>query len=177
MKLIAGLFERSVVTVFATAVVMVAGALSYFGLGQLEDPEFTVKVATVLTPYPGATPEEVELEVTDVIERAVQEIAVLKEVESYSQAGLSSVKAIIQPKVRSRELPQVWDELRKRVADAARSLPPGAGEPLVLDDFGEVFGFLFALQSDGFTHAELERFADDIKVQLSTIPGVAKVVL
>lgn len=177
MKLVARIFERNVVTVFATIVVMAAGVLSYFGLGQLEDPEFTVKVAVVATPYPGASPEEVELEVSDVIERAVQEIPELKEVESYSSAGLSTVKVIIKPEVRSPELPQVWDQLRKRISDASRSLPPGALEPQVIDDFGDVFGFLFALQSDGFTPAEVERLADEIKVELSLIPGVAKVEL
>ncbi|TVQ77367.1 MAG: efflux RND transporter permease subunit [Phycisphaeraceae bacterium] len=177
MKLVAKVFERSVMTVFATAVVMVGGALSYFQLGQLEDPEFTVKAATVATLYPGASPEEVELEVTDVIEKAVQEISVLKEVESYSSHGLSQVKVIIKASVRSPELPQVWDDLRKRISDAERSLPPGAGPVQVFDDFGDVFGFLFALQSDGFSHAELERYADDIKAQLSVMPGVAKVEL
>jgi len=177
MSIIGKVFERSVVTVFATAVVMVAGVLSYFQLGQLEDPEFTVKVAMVATPYPGATPEEVELEVTDVIEKAVQEISVLKEIESYSSAGLSQVKVVIKAAVRSHELPQVWDELRKRISDASRELPPGAGPPIVFDDFGDVFGFLFALQSDGFSYAELERYADEIKAQLAVVPGVAKVEL
>lgn len=178
MKLIATkAFDRSVVTVFSTVVVMIAGVLSYFQLGQLEDPEFTVKVAVVATPYQGATPEEVELEVTDVIERAVQGISVLREIESYSSAGLSSVKVIIQPEVHSDELPQVWDELRKRIDDAQRELPPGASPSIVFDDFGDVFGFLFALQSDGYTMADLERHADDIKAQLSVIPGVAKVEL
>lgn len=175
MSFVAKAFDRSVVTVFATAVVMIAGALSYFNLGQLEDPEFTVKAAMVATPYPGATPAEVELEVTDVIERAVQEIPELKEVESYSSAGLSMVKVIIKPEVRSPELPQVWDQLRKRISDAERSLPPGAGQAKVFDDFGDVFGFLFAIQSDGFTYADLERYADKIKMELSLVPGVAKV--
>lgn len=177
MKLIAKVFERSVVTVFSTAVVMFAGVMSYFQLGQLEDPEFTVKTAVVATPYTGATPEEVELEVTDVIERAVQNISVLREIESYSSAGMSSVKVIIQPAVHSNDLPQVWDELRKRIADAQPQLPPGASPSIVFDDFGDVFGFLFALQSDGFSMADLERYADDIKAQLSIIPGVAKVEL
>lgn len=177
MSFVAKVFDRSVMTVFATAVVMIAGLMSYFGLGQLEDPEFTVKVAMVATPYPGASPEEVELEVTDVIERATQEIAELKEIESYSSAGLSMVKAVIKAEVRSPDLPQVWDQLRKRVSDAERSLPPGAGAPQVFDDFGEVFGFFFAIQSDGFTYAELERYADEIKMELSLVPGVAKVEL
>ncbi len=177
MSVVAKVFERSVLTVFATVVVMIAGVGSYLQLGQLEDPEFTVKTAVVLTAYPGASPEEVELEVTDVIERAAQELPQLKEIESYSSAGLSSVRIIIKPEIRSHELPQVWDELRKRISDAERGLPPGAGSANVFDDFGDVFGFLFALQSDGFTYAELERFADVIKKELSLVPGVAKVEL
>ena len=177
MNLIAKVFEKSALTVFTTAVVMIAGALSYLQLGQLEDPEFTVKVAMIATPYPGASPEEVELEVTDVIEQAVQEMSVVREIESYSSAGLSSVKVIVHPRVRSHELPQVWDELRKRISDAERRLPPGAGGVQVFDDFGDVFGFLFALQSDGFTYADIERHADDIQAQLAVVPGVAKVEL
>lgn len=177
MNPIAKVFEKSVLTVFTTAVVMIAGALSYLQLGQLEDPEFTVKVAMIATPYPGASPEEVELEVTDVIEQAVQEMSVVREIESFSSAGLSSVKVIVHPRVRSHELPQVWDELRKRISDAERRLPPGAGGAQVFDDFGDVFGFLFALQSDGFTHADIERHADEIKARLAVVPGVAKVEL
>ncbi|TVQ63762.1 MAG: efflux RND transporter permease subunit [Phycisphaerales bacterium] len=177
MNLIAKVFDRSVMTVFTTVVVMLAGVMSYFQLGQLEDPEFTVKAAMVATLYPGATPEEVELEVTDIIERAVQQMPELKEVESYSSAGVSMVKVIIKPQVRSEELPQVWDQLRKRVSDAERGLPPGAGPAQVFDDFGDVFGFFFAIRADGFTYADLERHADDIKMELSVVPGVAKVEL
>jgi multidrug efflux pump subunit AcrB len=175
MSFVAKVFDRSVMTVFATVVVLIAGAMSYFGLGQLEDPEFTVKTAMVATPYPGASPEEVELEVTDVIERAIQQIPELRDIESYSSAGLSTVKVLIKPEVRSPELPQVWDQLRKRIADAQRELPPGAEPPRVFDDFGDVFGFLFAIQADGFSYAELEGFADQIKMELSLVPGVAKV--
>lgn len=177
MSFVAKVFDRTVMTVFSTVVVMAAGLMSYFSLGQLEDPEFTVKAAMVATPYPGASPEEVELEVTDVIERATQEIPELKEIESYSSAGMSMVKVIIKPEVRSPELPQVWDQLRKRISDAERSLPPGAGPAKVFDDFGDVFGFLFAIQSDGFTYADLERYADEVKKELSLVQGVANVEL
>ncbi len=169
--------QKRTLTVFTTIVAMVAGVMAYFALGQLEDPEFTIKLAVVATPYPGASPEEVELEVTDVIERAVQELAELKEVESYSEPGLSTVRVIIKPSIRSPEIPQVWDSLRKKIADAESSLPPGARSPIVIDDFGDVFGFLFALQGDGYSHSELERYADDITKELSVIPGVSRVTL
>lgn len=177
MSIASGAFNRRVLTVFTTGIAMVAGVLAYFTLGQLEDPEFTIKTAVVATPYPGASPEEVELEVTDVIEQAVQELAELKEVESYSEPGLSTVRVIIKPSIRSPEMPQVWDLLRKRVSDAASSLPPGARAPIVLDDFGDVFGFLFAIQGDGYSYAELERYADDLKKELSVVPGVSRVTL
>ena len=86
--------NKSVLTIFTTIVALIAGMMAYTGLGQLEDPEFTIKTAAVVTPYPGAAPDEVELEVTDLIERAVQEMPQVKEVESYSRAGLSSVARI-----------------------------------------------------------------------------------
>lgn len=177
MSLASVAVKKRPLTVFVTLVAILAGMLSYTKLGKLEDPQFTIKTANVLTLYPGASPTEVELEVTDVIERAVQKMAQLKEIESYSRAGLSSVKVTIKASYPSRALPQIWDELRKRVADAVKDLPPGASAPVVNDDFSDVYGFLFALQSDGFTPAELESYADDIKKELTLVPGVAKITL
>ncbi len=177
MRLAEGAIGKRTLTTFVTFVAVVAGLLSYGRLGQLEDPEFTIKSAVVVTPYPGASPEEVELEVTDVLEQAVQTMSQLKELESYSRSGLSSIKVTIKPSYRSDKLPQVWDELRKKVRDTAADLPPGAGPSQVFDEFGDVYGLLLSVQSDGFTPAELESFADDIKKELSVVPGVAKVAL
>ena len=104
-----------------------------------------VKVAVVTTIYPGATAEEVELEVTDRIEKAIQEMPQVKELDSFSRAGMSLVKVIIHPYIASEDLPQIWDELRKKIGDVTGSLPPGVNRPIVGDDFGDVYGFLMAV--------------------------------
>jgi multidrug efflux pump subunit AcrB len=169
--------QKRTVTVFATAVLLVGGIVSYKGLGKLEDPEFTVKTAVVTTTYPGATADEVELEVTDRIEIAIQEMPQVKEIESFSRAGFSLISVEIIAAFGSDELPQIWDELRKKIRDVRTSLPPGAGQPAVSDDFGDVYGFLMAVVGDGFTWADLERHVDHIKKELSVVEGVARVEL
>lgn len=170
--------ERKTVTGFTTAILLIAGVIGYFQLGRLEDPEFAIKSATVTVTYPGATAEEVELEVTDRIEIAIQEMPQLKYVKSISRPGLAIVQVEILPKYTSEKLPQIWDELRKKVRDASKDLPPGAGEPIVADDFGDVYGFLLAVTRDeGFTDAELEAEVDALKKELSLVPGVARVEL
>ncbi|MBK5911787.1 hypothetical protein CCR85_09840 [Rhodothalassium salexigens] len=165
-------------TVFAIVVVALGGLLSFFQLGRLEDPTFTIKTALVLTPYPGATPEEVEREVSEKIALAVQELPELRYVQSTNRAGLSMVKVDIQERFRGTDMPQIWDKLRKRMRDVAGDLPPGAGPPVVRDDdFGEVYGHVLALTGDGFDRAALEDRGEDIKRALSLIDGVSRVEL
>jgi hypothetical protein len=137
--------EKQPVTYFAIALVVVAGIFSYFQLGQLEDPEFSVKTASIITTYPGASAKQVELEVTDRIETKLQEMPELKNVYSNSRPGLSIIKVDIKNEYWSDRLPQVWDGLRKKIRDMETTLPPGAGRPKVGDDFGYVFGFLLAV--------------------------------
>ena len=161
-------------TWFATCLVLVAGLMSFSELGQLEDPEFAVKTAVVMTPYAGASATEVELEVTDRIELALQEMPQIKNVSSCSRAGLSIVKVDILPQYTAKDLDQVWDVLRKKVSDAEPGLPPGVGTPEVSDDFGDVYGFLMAITADGFTYAELEKHVDNIKKELSVVKGVSR---
>jgi len=175
MNLTTFAIEKRTVTYFAALVLVLAGIASFFRLGQLEDPEFTIKTAVITTAYPGATPEEVELEVTDRIEKAMQQLEELDHLESVSRAGVSTVKVDIKPSYWSDELQQVWDKVRRKVNDVRASLPPGAGEPTVNDDFGDVFGLLLAITSDGYTYAELEDYAEDLRRELSLVPGVAKV--
>jgi multidrug efflux pump subunit AcrB len=177
VRLAAVAVEHRAFTVFATVIILVAGIAAFGTLGQLEDPEFTVKNAVVTTTYPGATAEEVELEVTDRIELAIQEMPEVKEIESFSRAGLSLVKITILPQYKSADLPQVWDVLRKKMNDVEPQLPPGAGPPTVGDDFGDVYGLFLAIVSDGFTHADVETYADKIKKELSLVDGVARVEL
>lgn len=175
MNLAAISIEKRAITYFAIVLVLAGGVFCYFQLGQLEDPEFSVKTAVITTPYPGASAEQVELEVTDRLETKLQEMTELKNVYSNSRAGLSIIKVDIKSNYWSDRLPQVWDVLRKKVADVEPSLPPGAGKPKVGDDFGNVFGFLLAVSSDGFSYAELERFVKDMRKELSVVKGVARV--
>nr|NIO09398.1 AcrB/AcrD/AcrF family protein [Deltaproteobacteria bacterium] len=117
MSLPALAIEKKTVTYFGVFLLVVGGIFSYFQLGQLEDPDFTIKTAAIITPYPGATPEEVELEVTDRIEKAIQEMPQLDTLYSFSKAGLSIIKVEMKQIYWADALPQVWDEMRKKIRD------------------------------------------------------------
>jgi multidrug efflux pump subunit AcrB len=166
--------EHKTLTNFLVLLAFVGGIYSYFALGQLEDPEFTVKTAVVVTQYPGASPEEVELEVTDRIETAIQEMPQLRYLTSYSRAGVSIIKVDMQQEFWADRLPQVWDEMRRKINDIGPSMPPGVLEPDIMDDFSFVFGFVLAVTGDGYTYAELEDYAKSIKKDLSLVPGVSR---
>ncbi|MBW2237470.1 MAG: efflux RND transporter permease subunit, partial [Deltaproteobacteria bacterium] len=167
--------EKRTVTYFAIFLLVVGGIGAFFSLGQLEDPEFTVKTAVITTVYPGASPEEVELEVTDRIELAIQEMPQVKYIESFSREGMSLISVELKARYWSDQLPQVWDELRRKIRNVEHMLPPGAGRPDVTDDFGDVFGFQLAVVGDGFSYAELEEYAKEIKRELSLVKDVARV--
>lgn len=167
--------ENRIVTYFTAFLIIAGGIASFFSLGQLEDPEFTIKDAVIVTPYPGASPGEVELEITDRIELAVQEMAELDRVESISRSGLSIVKVSIKASYWEDRLPQVWDKLRRKIRDVEGSLPRGAGRPDVGDDFGDVFGFQLALTGDGHSHARMESYAKALKKELLLVDGVARI--
>jgi multidrug efflux pump subunit AcrB len=167
--------ENRAVTYFAVFLILAGGVFSFFSLGQLEDPQFTVKTAVVSTTYPGASPEQMELEVTDRIELALQEMPEIDYLESWSRAGSSLIKVNIKPEFWSDRLPQVWAKLRAKVRDVESTLPPGAGRPDVSDDFGDVFGFQIALTAEGFDYADLENYAKVVKKELSLVKGVARV--
>ncbi len=175
MNLAALSIEKRAITYFGVVLILAGGVFCYFQLGQLEDPEFSVKTAVITTTYPGASAEQVELEITDRIETKLQEMVELKNVYSNSRPGLSIIKVDIKNNYWSDRLPQVWDALRKKVQDVEPTLPPGAGKPKVGDDFGYVFGFLLAVSSDGYSYAELERHVKDMRKELSVVPGVARV--
>ncbi|MDB4444110.1 efflux RND transporter permease subunit [bacterium] len=167
--------KKSVITWTLTVLILVVGYFSYQNLPRLEDPEFAIKQAVVITPYPGASAQEVEKEVTEKIEKAVQELGQLKRVESYSERGLSKVKVVIKDQYDMKALPQVWDELRRKVNDYQRELPPGAGPSIVNDDFGDTYGVYFSLTGQGFTYAELKKVAELLKRELITVQDVKKI--
>ncbi|MEM7619921.1 MAG: efflux RND transporter permease subunit [Pseudomonadota bacterium] len=163
------------VTYFTALLILIGGITSFFSLGQLEDPEFTVKTATILTTYDGASAKEVELEVTDKLEIALQEMQEVDTLKSFSRAGLSYVEVDIKAEYWSDRLPQVWDKLRRKIRDIEGQFPSGVGRPDVGDDFGDVFGFQLAVTGDGFNYRQLEDYAESIKKELSLVDGVARV--
>lgn len=154
---------------------IVGGLYAYQTLSRYEDPEFTIKEALVLTNYPGATPKQVEEEVTDKVTEAIQQMAQIKRVKAISRPGFSRITVTMKDKYNKKMLPQIWDELRRKVGDVQRNLPPGAGPSLVVDDYGDVYGMLYAITGQGFSSKELRDYAKDIKKRLLLVDGVAKV--
>lgn len=154
---------------------ILGGAKSFYDLGKLEDPEFTVKTAVIATPYPGAGPERVEKEVTERIEIALQEVAEIDFVESVSRAGLSIVKIEVKAEYWSDRLPQIWDEVRRKVRRVENELPIGALRPEINDDFGNVYGFVLAVTGDGYMYKQLEEHTENLKRKLSLVEGVARI--
>lgn len=167
--------KKNVITWMIIIVLMIGGLFGYLKLARYEDPEFTIKEALVITRYPGATPFEVENEITDKLEKAVQQLGQLDYVESISRPGYSELNVVIQKKYTRSDLPQIWDELRRKVNDAQTQLPPGTVRSVVVDDYGDVYGMLFAITGDGFSYKELEHYTDFLKKELNLVPGVAKV--
>ncbi|WP_182058083.1 efflux RND transporter permease subunit [Pantoea sp. ME81] len=153
------------------------GIFALLNIGRLEDPAFTIKTAVVVTQYPGASAQQVEEEVTLPLENALQQLPYLDSVSSISSNGLSQITVNIASRYHSNELPQIWDELRRRVGDASRFFPPGVAAPFVNDDFGDVFGFFFAISGDNFSNPELVQYAEQLRRELVLVPGVGKVAI
>ena len=175
MKITEFCLENRVTTLFLTLVAIVAGLYSYMNMGRLEDPEYTIKDALIITPYAGASATEVEEEVTDEIEIAAQKLGQLDEVKSQSERGLSTVTVTMKDSYDKHTLPQVWDELRRKISDAQQNLPPGAGPSIVVDDFGDVYGVFFALYGDEYSFEELWTLAKYLRRELLLVDEVAKV--
>ncbi len=169
--------RKSLITWVMMVLAVVVGWKSYQSLSRLEDPEFTIKEAVVLTPYAGATAKEVEEEVTNVIEKAIQEMGQLQWIESNSSRGLSWVKAHMMDKYDKFALPQVWDELRRKVGDHQRDLPPGAGNSLVNDDFGDVYGMYYAITGEGYSPRELYDYTKMLQRELLKAKDVKRIAL
>ncbi|MEO1912439.1 MAG: efflux RND transporter permease subunit, partial [Myxococcales bacterium] len=167
--------QNRVLTLVLTVLMLVGGLQAFQNLSRLEDPEFTIKDALVITPYPGATATEVEEEVTDELEIAVQQMGQLDEVKSKSERGLSTLTVSIKANYDKTSLPQVWDELRRKIGDAQRSLPPGAGPSLVIDDYGDVYGVFVAVYGSEYSYAELKSYVDLLQRELLLVPDVAKI--
>ncbi|MDO6499126.1 efflux RND transporter permease subunit [Photobacterium sanguinicancri] len=163
--------------IFFSVLSIIAGLYSYFDLGKLEDPSFTVKTAVVVTLYPGASAEEVEYQVTDTIETKLQEMGSLNRLRSLSRPGLSMVFVDLKENLNSSDLPQQWDLLRRKVNDVSLLLPATAQINIVQDEFSEVYGMLFSIHSTDAAPEELRRYAETLQRQLKAVDGIKKIEL
>lgn len=153
----------------------IGGVIAFLNIGRLEDPAFTIKTAVVVTRYDGASAQQVEEEITLPLENAIQQLPYIDNITSISSVGLSQITINIRAEYGSAELPQIWDELRRRIGDSAVRLPPGSSPPIVNDDFGDVYGFFFSLHGNGYSNQELRNFAEQLRRELVLVPGVGKV--
>ena len=170
-------FQNRNLVYFLVAVLLLGGVYSCYEMSKLEDPEVKVKLAMVVTTYPGASAHQVELEVTDVLEKKIRTMGNIDNVESYSYNDLSIIQIELLSTVKDEDVEQCWDMLRRKVSDACALLPPGASTPMVKDDFGNVYGMFYALTGDGLTDRELSDYAELIKREVSDLEGVDRVEL
>ena len=169
--------EHAALTRYLMLALMVMGFAAYFHLGQDEDPPFTFRLMAVRTFWPGATAQQVAEQVTDKLEKTLQEVPYADKIRSYSKPGESQIIFQIKDSSRSAEVANVWYTARKKIGDMRQTLPAGVQGPFFNDEFGDVYGVIYALEADGFNNAELKEFADDVRQQLLRVPDVAKVEL
>ncbi|NKW91994.1 efflux RND transporter permease subunit [Rhodobacteraceae bacterium R_SAG9] len=170
-----GSIDRPIYTWMIILIFLIGGAVSFLNLGRLEDPAFTIKQAVVVTQYPGATSEQVAIEVSEPLESAIQKMEEVDYITSINQPGVSQIDVHIKSTYDGNELPEVWTRLRARVADAGRHLPTGVSTPLVNDSFGDVFGIFLGVTAEGFSDAEKHELATFLRRELLTVDGVADV--
>lgn len=158
---------------FIIAVLIIGGFVSYLDMSKLEDPAIKVRQAMIVTTYPGASAHQVELEVTDKLEKAIREIPDVDNVQSQSMNDMSIITVELQ--TTTKDIEQVWDLLRRKVNNTVPSLPADATTPIVRDDFGDVYGMFYALTGEGLSDKELSDYAELIKRELMEIDGISRV--
>jgi multidrug efflux pump len=167
--------DHAPLTRYLMVVLMVLGTFAYFQLGQDEDPPFTFRAMVVRTYWPGATAQQVAEQVTDKLERTLQEAPYADKIRSYSKPGESQIIFQIKDSSKAADVANVWYTVRKKIGDMRNTLPPGVQGPFFNDDFGDVYGVIYALESEGFSYAELKTLADETRQQLLRVKDVAKV--
>jgi len=167
--------ERPVNTWLLVLLCFIGGLWGLDTVGRLEDPAFTIKQALVVTQYPGATAVEVEQEVTEALESMIQQLPQIKKITSKSKPGVSEITVEIKDTYDKHTMPQVWDELRRKVNDAQKSLPTGTRPSIVNDDFGDVYGIYYAVTAPGFSTKEILDISTFLRRELLAVPGVAKI--
>lgn len=170
------LTHRSLV-LYAMVVLALIGAWSYRQLGQSEDPSFTFRAMVVRTLWPGATAEEVSRQVTERIEKALMTTGQYEFIRSYSRPGESQVIFMARDSMKSKDIPELWYQIRKKVGDIRATLPEEAIGPFFNDEFGDTFGNIYALTAPGFDYAVMKDYADRIQLALERVPDVGKVEL
>ncbi len=169
--------EHPALTRYLMVALMVLGIAAYFQLGQDEDPPFTFRAMVVRTYWPGATAQQVAEQVTDKLERTLQEVPYADKIRSYSKPGESQIIFQIKDNSRPGDVPQVWYAVRKKIGDMRYTLPAGVQGPFFNDEFGDVYGVIYALSGEGYSPAELKTEADRVRQILLRVPDVAKVEL
>lgn len=178
MKRIAVYFlENRTLSWFLLVLILAGGIYSYVNMGKLEDAPFTIKQAVVTTSYPEASPIEVQQQVTEVLEEAIQSLGELYYLKTDNRQGLSKITVYVKKEIRADEMQQLWDKLRRKVSDARSKLPAGAADPVVNDDFGDLLGVFYSLQGDGYSYREMEDWAQLLKKEMLKLKDVAKVEL
>ena len=167
--------DHPALTRYLMVVLMVLGMASYFQLGQDEDPPFTFRAMVVRTYWPGATAQQVAEQVTDKLERTLQEVPYADKIRSYSKPGESQIIFQIKDYSKPADVPNVWYSVRKKIGDIRYTLPQGVQGPFFNDEFGDVYGVIYALDAPGFNPAEVKKFADEVRQQLLRVKDVAKV--
>ena len=165
------------IVVYLMLLLAIVGALSYSKLGQSEDPPFTFKAMVIQTQWPGATAEEMSRQVTERIEKKLMETGEYERIVSFSRPGESNVTFMARDSMRSKDIPDLWYQIRKKIGDIQHTFPPGVQGPFFNDEFGTTFGNIYALTGDGFDYAILKDYADRIQLQLQRVKNVGKVEL
>ena len=167
--------KRQTLVLYFMLALSVAGVMSYLKLGQNEDPAFTFKVMVVRTLWPGATAKEVEQEVTERIEKKLQETPWFDFTRSYSKPGESLIFVTLKDYTPPKDVPDAWYQVRKKISDIRSQLPAGVRGPFFNDEFGDTFGTIYAFTADGYTFAELRDHVENVRRELLQVPDVGKV--
>jgi multidrug efflux pump subunit AcrB len=169
--------DHGPLTRYLMVVLLLLGVAAYFQLGQDEDPPFTFRAMVVRTYWPGATAQQVAEQLTDKLERTLQEVPFADQIKSFSKPGESQIILELKDSSSPDQVANVWYSVRKKIGDMRLTLPAGVQGPFFNDDFGDVYGVIYALEADGFSDAELKTFADSVRQRLLRVPDVAKVTL